>query len=291
MSQNKNKTDNSDDQNPDDDDLDLKERIWQVIFRHDTPTSKLFDVILLILIGISVLVIMLDSVESIHIKHAKLFFVIEWAFTILFTIEFLVRLWVARRPLRYMRSFFGVVDLLSILPTYISLLFAGTQYLIVVRILRLLRMFRVLKMVRHVSEANVLVNALVASRSKIAVFIFAVLAITAVLGTLMYVVEGEFYGNPNFSSIPESIYWAIVTISTVGYGDVTPVSPLGKMITTVIILLGYGTLAVPTGIVSAELNLQIAKIRMDKRECNSCQAKGHDPKASHCKMCGEKLKT
>lgn len=144
-------------------------------------------------------------------------------------------------------------------------------------------------MVRHVGEANILINALIASRSKIAVFLFAVLAITAVLGTLMYVVEGVFYGNAKFSSIPESIYWAIVTISTVGYGDVTPESPLGKMITTVIVLLGYGTLAVPTGIVTAELNLQVAKVRMDKRECQSCQSEGHDPKASHCKMCGEKL--
>jgi voltage-gated potassium channel len=267
----------------------IREKIWQVIFRHDTPASRRFDVILLVMIGLSVLVIMLESIDKYGIKYARPFHIIEFAFTILFTIEYLVRIWVVRRKRRYVFSFFGIVDLLSILPTYAALFFAGTQYFVVIRILRLLRMFRVLKMVRHVGEANVLLNALAASRSKITVFIFSVLALTAILGTLMYLVEGVIHNNPAFSNIPESIYWGVVTISTTGYGDVVPQSPVGKMITTVIMLMGYGIIAVPTGIVSAELNLAMGKIRMDKRVCRSCNLEGHDPKASHCKMCGEKL--
>lgn len=267
----------------------LREKIWQIVFRHDTPASKGFDIILLILIGISLLVIMLETVEGIGRKYAELFWYIELGFTVLFTIEYLVRIAVVRRKHRYIFSFFGIVDLLSILPTYLIILFSGAKYLVVIRILRLLRMFRVFKMVRHVGEANVLLNSLLASRSKITVFIFGVLALTAILGTLMYVVEGIIYGNPDFPNIPESIYWAIVTISTVGYGDITPNSAVGKMITTVIMLMGYGIIAVPTGIVSAELNLQMAKVRMDRRICHSCDLEGHDPKASHCKMCGERL--
>ena len=267
----------------------LKEKIWEVIFRHHTPAAKAFDVILLILIGISVAVIMLESVDGIGEKYAKLFWEIELGFTILFSIEYFVRIWVVRRKRRYIFSFFGIVDLLSILPTYLAMFFVGTKYMIVIRILRLLRMFRILKMARHVGEANVLLNALLASRSKITVFVFSVLAITSILGTLMYVVEGEIYGNEDFANIPESIYWAIVTISTVGYGDVTPDTFPGKVITTAIVLLGYGIIAVPTGIVSAELNMQMAKIRMDRRACEECGTVGHDPKASHCKMCGARL--
>lgn len=267
----------------------IREKIWEIIFRHDTPASRRFDVILLILITISVVVIMLESIEKYRIQHESTFRIIEWAFTGLFTIEYLVRLWVVRRTHRYAFSFFGIVDLLSILPTYLALIFTGSHYFIVIRILRLLRMFRVLKMVRHVGEANVLLNALMASRSKITVFLFSVLALTSILGTLMYLVEGVIYHNPAFPNIPESIYWGIVTISTTGYGDVTPTSPVGKLITTAIMLMGYGIIAVPTGIVSAELNMQLAAIRMDRRVCPDCKTEGHDPKASHCKMCGDKL--
>lgn len=266
-----------------------RERVWKLIFRHDTPGSKLFDEALLVLISISVLVVMLESVDSLKDKYGSWFFGLEWFFTILFTIEYLVRIAVVRNKRRYIFSFFGVVDLLSILPSYLSLLFAGSGYLVVIRILRLFRMFRVLKMVRHVGEANVLMNALQASRSKISVFLVGVLAVTTILGTLMWVIEGEIYGNELFPNIPESVYWAIVTISTVGYGDVTPISPPGKTITTMIMLLGYGIIAVPTGIVSAELNMQMAKIRPDKRVCENCGHVGHDPKASHCKMCGDRL--
>ncbi|MDF1815298.1 MAG: ion transporter [Verrucomicrobiales bacterium] len=275
----------------------IREAIWRIIFRHDTPASRRFDEVLLVLIGLSVLVIMLESIGKYSDKYASLFKTIEWGFTILFTFEYLVRIWIVRRKKRYIFSFFGIVDLLSILPTYVAFLFAnfsgepekGIGYLIVIRILRMLRMFRVFKMVRHVSEANLLVNALMASRSKITVFIFSVFALTTILGTLMYLVEGLFYKTPGFSNIPESIYWCVVTISTTGYGDVTPVSVFGKAITMVIMLTGYGIIAVPTGIVSAELNMQMASIKMDKRVCKTCHAEGHDPKASHCKMCGELL--
>ena len=258
-------------------------------FSHDTLASNTFDVILLILIGLSVIVIMLESVDELGEKYGSIFWIIELAFTGLFTIEYLVRIWCCRRKRRYIFSFFGIVDLLSILPTYIALIFTGTQYLIVIRILRLLRMFRVLKMVRHIGEANVILNALRASRTKITVFLFSVIAVTAILGTVMYVVEGVLYKNDDFGNIPQSIYWSITTISTVGYGDVLPVTPLGKLITTITMLLGYGILAVPTGIVTAELNMELSAIRMDKRKCESCGATGHDPKALYCKICGEML--
>ncbi|NNE93761.1 MAG: ion transporter [Verrucomicrobiales bacterium] len=269
----------------------LKEQIWRTIFLSDTPASKTFDVILLWMITASVGVIMLESVDKIAAEYAGLLHALEWGFTILFTIEYAIRIWVVRKKLRYLFSFFGIVDLLSILPTYLMLIFANTQFLAVIRILRLLRMFRVLKMARHMGEANVLWNALRASRAKITVFMFGVVAITTILGTVMYVVEGELAVPPTkgFNSIPASIYWAIVTIATVGYGNVVPVTVVGKMITTVIILIGYAIIAVPTGIVTAELNQELNSIRMDRRECDECGIRGHDPKARFCKGCGKKL--
>ncbi len=186
-------------------------------------------------------------------------------------------------------SFFGVVDLLSLIPTYLTLIIAGPQYLLVVRVLRLLRVFRILKMARHIGEANLLINAFRASFTKITVILFLVLAVTLILGTMMYIVEGVMANNPGFSSIPQSVYWGIVTISTVGYGDVTPITVAGKVISTIIILIGYGTIAVPTGIVTAELNMNMAKIRPDKRICRECGHQGHDTKARYCKMCGTEL--
>ena len=240
----------------------LKERLWRVIFLSDTGKAKAFDVVLLWLIGASVLVIMLESVEKYN--SSELLHVLEWVFTIIFTIEYIARIWVVRNKRAYMTSFFGVIDLLSIIPTYLMLFDFDTQYLVVIRILRLLRVFRVFKMVRHFSEANI-------------------------LGTVMYVVEGIFGENPGFSSVPQSIYWAIVTVSTTGFGDVIPTSPTGKAITSLIVLLGYAIIAVPTGIMTAELNLKLAAIKMDTRECSECGISGHDPKASHCKGCGQKL--
>ena len=265
----------------------LKERLWRIIFLSDTRAAKGFDVVLLWLIAASVLVIMLESVAK--YKDSDALHVIEWIFTILFTIEYVVRIWVVRNKRAYIFSFFGMIDLLSIIPTYLTLLLTGTQFLVVIRILRLLRIFRVFKMVRHVSEANILWNALRASWPKITVFMLCVIAICSILGTVMYVVEGIFGSNPGFSSVPQSIYWAIVTISTTGFGDVIPMSPTGKAITSLITLLGYAIIAVPTGIMTAELNLKLAAIRMDTRECSECGISGHDPKASHCKGCGQNL--
>lgn len=267
----------------------LRDRIWRIIFLSDTKAGHAFDVALLWLIGISVGVVMLESVESYRDKHLSLFNFLEWTFTVLFTIEYIVRIVVVRNKPAYIFSFFGVVDLLSIIPTYLTFFIAGSEYFLVVRILRLLRVFRVLKMARHIGEANLLLNSFRASIGKITVFLFVVVAVTMILGTMMYVVEGLIAGNEGFNSVPQSIYWGIVTISTVGYGDVTPITVVGKFISTLIILIGYGTIAVPTGIVIAEANMSMAEVRLDKRRCRECGHTGHDPKATFCKMCGNKL--
>lgn len=269
----------------------LRDRIWRVIFLTDTAAAKRFDIILLWLIGISVFVVMLESVKSYGETYSNLFFYTELIFTVLFTAEYLVRIWVVRKKTSYVFSFFGIIDLLSILPFYVVLLVpeGETQYLAIIRVFRLLRVFRVLKMARHIGEANLLMNAFRSSVTKITVFIFFVLASTTILGTVMYGVEGLMAKNPGFSSIPQSIYWGIVTISTVGYGDVVPITVVGKMVATVIILIGYGTIAVPTGIVIGEINAEMSKIQPDHRECPECGHKGHDRKAVFCKMCGTKL--
>ena len=265
----------------------LREKIWRAIFLADTPVGRAFDIVLLILISASVLVVMLESVEPLRLANGHLFLVLEWIFTLLFTLEYLVRIAVVRTKRRYILSFFGIVDLLSILPTYLTLIFAGTQYLMVIRILRLLRMFRVLKMARHFGQANVLLNALRASSPKIAVFLFAILTLVTIEGTLMYIIEGAH--NPGFNSIPQSIYWGIVTITTVGYGDVAPLTVIGKVLASFIMLTGFSIIAVPTGIVSAELNRKLQQVNMDRRRCPDCGWTGHDPAANFCKHCGQKL--
>ncbi len=265
----------------------LKERLWRIIFLSDTRAGRAFDVVLLGLIAASVLVVMLESVESYRLAHQRWFRLLEWGFTIVFTIEYGVRLWVVRRKHRYAFSFFGIVDLLSILPTYVALVLSGTQYLMVIRILRLLRMFRVLKMAHHFSQANVLMNALRASNPKIAVFLFAVLTLVAIEGTLMYLVEGG--SNPGFSSIPQAVYWAIVTITTVGYGDVAPFTVAGKVLASIIMLTGFSIIAVPTGIVTAEIGSRLKSVPMDDRECDQCGWQGHDAAANYCKHCGCRL--
>ena len=266
----------------------LRERVWRIIFLSHSGGARLFDLILLGLIASSVTVVMLESVESFRAQHSYTLKVLEWIFTILFTIEYVTRLSVVRNKRRYVFSFFGIVDLLSILPTYLELFVSGSGHFIIIRIFRLLRMFRILKMAKHVGDANVLVNALIASRPKISVFIFSLMAIVSIEGTLMYILEST-VENTGFTSIPQSIYWGIVTITTVGYGDIAPVTVAGKMLASVMMITGFAIIAVPTGIVTSELHRELEAVKMDSRKCGGCGHKGHDPKALHCKMCGHKL--
>jgi voltage-gated potassium channel len=261
----------------------LRERVRHVIFESSAGAARVFDVVLIAAILVSVFAVMLDSVPSIHERWGRLLSWVEWAFTIAFTLEYLVRLWCIERPLMYARSFYGVIDLLGVLPTWISLFFAGTQYLLVIRVLRVLRVFRVLRMVRWVSEATYLTDALLASRRKILVFLFAVLTLVVIFGSALYVVEGP--GEP-FSSIPVSVYWAIVTLTTVGYGDIAPVTAIGRAFAACIMILGYGIIAVPTGIVTVELNEAVRRKRANTRTCPNCSAEGHFIEARYCWRCG-----
>jgi voltage-gated potassium channel len=266
----------------------FKERLWRIIFLSDTPAARGFDVVLLWLIGISVVVVMLESVESIRNQYEGILRITEWIFTVFFTTEYVLRVWTCRKRLRYMFSFFGIVDLISILPTFLEVFVTGSGHFIVIRVLRLLRMFRILKMATHMGSAYVLINALQASRSKISVFLFGVLSIVCIESTLMYIIESG-QENSDFTSIPQSIYWGIVTITTVGYGDITPVTVLGKVLASIMMLTGFAIIAVPTGIVSAELNRELQAIKPDSRNCPNCGQHGHDPAALYCKMCGQKM--
>ena len=225
-----------------------KKDLYQIVFGTDTKAGKRFDVVLLWLILISIIIVMLESVPELGAKYAKLFFFVEWVLTILFTIEYLLRIYISHKPLKYIFSFWGLIDFLSILPTWLSLVYTGYHYFIIVRIFRLLRIFRVLKLVRFNNEAQVLIKALRASIYKISIFFLVVLSIVTFLGTLMYVVEG---GEDGFSSIPQSIYWAIVTVTTVGYGDLVPHTVIGKFISSFAMIIGYAIIAVPTGIVTS----------------------------------------
>ncbi|WP_448508928.1 ion transporter [Immundisolibacter sp.] len=265
---------------------DWREDIYRVIFEADTPSGRLFDVVLLWSVLISVALVMLDSVASIHAVYGAWLYRAEWVLTVLFMVEYLARLVSAPRPWRYARSFFGVVDLLAIVPTYLSLFFAGSQMLLVVRALRLLRVFRVLKLGRYVREAAVLQQALRASRPKIAVFLYTVLTMVAIIGTLMYVIEGPERG---FTSIPTGVYWAIVTLTTVGYGDISPVTPVGRILASMAMILGYGIIAVPTGIVTVEMARARDSGAVSTRTCHTCTGEGHDLDARHCKFCGAEL--
>jgi voltage-gated potassium channel len=256
-----------------------------IIFEAETPGGRAFDFVLLGCILLSVLAVMLESVARIRAAHGALLTTLEWGFTLLFTVEYLLRLVSVRRPFRYATSFFGLVDLLAIAPTYLSLLLPGTQFLLVVRILRLLRVFRVLKLSEYLVQADVLVRALRASRFKIAVFLLTVLTLVVIMGSVMYVVEGESNG---FTDIPTSIYWAVVTLTTVGYGDLAPRTPLGQLLASVVMLLGYGIIAVPTGIVTLELSRASQPV-VSTQACPACGAEGHDPDAVYCKYCGAQL--
>jgi len=264
----------------------IKERIKIIIFGTDTPAGKLFDLLLIITIFLSIIAVLFDSVDEYHLKYGYILSIAEWIFTIMFTVEYLLRIICIRKPLSYIFSFFGVIDLLAVLPTYISLLIPGTEVLKVVRVLRVLRVFRVLKLAQYMGEANLLVKAMVASRRKIFVFLFALMNIVIILGSIMYLVEGESSG---FTSIPRSIYWAIVTLTTVGYGDISPVTNLGQAIAALIMIMGYSIIAVPTGIVTSEISFVLKKTK--KRDCIVCGKEGFDEEAKFCSMCGSILTT
>ncbi|MBI5255633.1 MAG: ion transporter [Burkholderiales bacterium] len=261
-------------------------RAYTIIFEADTPAGRAFDLALVALIVTSVVVVMLDSVESIRQQWGDVFTVLEWGFTALFTLEYLLRLACVRKPWRYARSGFGLIDLLAIAPTYLALLFPAVHALIDVRVLRLLRIFRILKLAAYVAEYGALGRALWASRRKVAVFLSFVLLVVLVMGTLMYVVEGP--GN-GFTSVPVAVYWAITTMTTVGFGDITPKTDLGRLIASVMMLLGWGTLAVPTGIVSAEFTAQRMGVEPTTRSCHACLSEGHAAGARYCRDCGAEL--
>ncbi len=263
----------------------LRSRVHEIVYEADTTTGKVFDILVLIAIVISVVVVMLESITELQQKYGKAFYIIEWILTILFTIEYLIRIWVIQKPTKYIFSFFGLIDFFAILPTYLSLFFAGSQHLLVIRSLRLLRIFRVFKLSRYVAESQILVGALIASRTKIIIFIFTVLMLICIIGSLMYLVEGPEHG---FTSIPTSIYWAIVTMTTVGYGDITPGTSLGKFLSSIIMILGYGILAVPTGIVGSEL-FHAKQLQTNTQVCKNCNSSDHDDDAAYCKHCGESL--
>lgn len=262
----------------------LRERIYRIMFEADTSTGRGFDILLILAIVASVVAVMLDSMATVREAAGGVLSAAEWAFTILFTIEYLLRLYAAPRRIRYARSFFGVIDLLALAPTYLSILLPGGHFLLVVRVLRVLRVFRVFKLAKYVAEAELIVAALKASGRKIAVFLFAVLSIVVVVGSLIYLIEGDASG---FTSIPRSVYWAIVTLTTVGYGDISPRTPLGQTLAAAIMILGYGLIAVPTGLVSMEISLALS--RHQKRVCPECGTAESDPDAKFCRRCSAGL--
>tara|TARA_B100000767_G_C19778517_1_gene544403 strand:+ start:12063 stop:12893 length:831 start_codon:yes stop_codon:yes gene_type:complete len=263
-----------------------KHRLHEIVYEADTLAGKRFDLILLILILLSVILVMLESVTSIQNRYTTIFNILEWLITGLFTAEYIVRLVAIKKPISYVFSFFGVIDLLSTLPKYISIFLVGTESLIALRALRLLRVFRILKITRFIGESNFLIKALYASRAKIVVFLFAVFILCIIFGTLMYLIEGE----PNgFTSIPRSIYWAIVTMTTVGYGDIAPQTPLGQLLASVIMIMGYGVIAVPTGIVSAQMSIQTKVVDINTQACQQCNTEHHKDDALYCHHCGSIL--
>jgi len=263
----------------------IRAHLHEVIFEADTPMGRLFDLALIWFILISVIAVMLDSVAGIRARHGTLLTTTEWVFTIIFTIEYLLRLSCIGRPWKYATSFFGVVDLLAILPTYLSILLPGSQYLLVIRILRVLRIFRVLKLVQFLDEMNIMMRALRASGRKIAVFIFTVATLMVVFGSVMYLLEGAENG---FDNIPRSIYWAVVTMTTVGYGDISPQTSLGQAVAALVMMLGFAIIAVPTGIVASEMS-RVERRVVSTQACPECSAEGHDPEAAYCKRCGSPL--
>ena len=263
-----------------------KNKLHEIIYEADTPMGKVFDVTLLILIVLSIVFVMLESVKGLPIDIYEFLYYAEWVITIFFTFEYIARIISIKKPTSYIFSFYGIIDLLSTIPLYLSFFFAGSSALLTVRALRLLRIFRILKISRYIGESNKLVKAIKDSRAKILVFLFAVLVLCIIMGTVMYIVEGEESG---FKSIPISVYWCIVTLTTVGYGDIAPVTPLGQFLAAIIMIMGYGIIAVPTGIVSAEYTHQTKKVHLNTQSCNNCNESNHRDDAKFCHKCGEDL--
>lgn len=263
-----------------------RNRLHNVIYENNAPAGKVFDIALLGLIILSIIVVMLDSIERFQLKYNRLFHILEWIFTGLFTVEYILRLISIKKPLRYVFSFLGLIDLLAIIPSYLSIFFAGGQSLLVLRALRLLRVFRIFKLTHFLTEADFLKAAIGASLKKISVFMLVVFSLVIILGSVMYLVEK---GENGFESIPDSIYWAIVTITTVGYGDISPATSTGKFIASVIMLIGYGIIAVPTGIITTEMTLAARRRNYGHEVCPGCGREGHDNDAKFCKYCGTVL--
>lgn len=261
----------------------LRTRLFQIIFESDTPLAKGFDIVLILMILTSVLVVMLDTVERWSVAYGEWFYWIEWAFTLAFTLELLVRIYILDKPLRYLRSFYGVIDVVAILPTWLMLLVPGTQTLVIVRLLRVLRIFRVLRLMQFVGEGRLLVEALKNSVHQIFLFLFTVFLLVTLFAALVYMIEPAEAG---FTSIPVAIYWAIVTLTTVGYGDIVPVTPLGQAMSTLVMLIGYSIIAVPTGVFSAEVIRSIRSDRYSEQACPGCGHDRHEKRALYCLKCG-----
>lgn len=266
--------------------LSWRRKLHDIIYEADTPLGKLFDVVLLILILLSVLFVMIESVAGLPKYVYDWLYVGEWVITIFFSFEYIARIITVKKPARYIFSFYGIIDFLSTIPLYLTFLLAGSNYLLTVRALRLLRIFRILKITRYVGESNKLKRALLHSRAKILIFLFAVLIVCIIAGTLMYLIEGEESG---FKSIPVSIYWCIVTLTTVGFGDIHPITPLGQFLAAIIMIMGYGIIAVPTGIVSAEYAKKDSYVHVNSFACPNCNAAQHRDDAKYCHRCGEEL--
>ena len=262
----------------------FKEKLYEIVFEADTRAGKYFDVALLIVILLSVFLVLLESIPSYRKEYHKAFLITEWVITGIFTAEYFLRIWIVKKPWKYIFSFFGIIDFLAVIPTFIGLLIAGYQSILVIRVLRLLRVFRILKLTRYSLAGRILSRAIWASRQKISVFLFSVLLLVTIVGTLMYLIEGEASG---FTSIPQSIYWAIVTLTTVGYGDISPITPLGQFLASMVMILGYAIIAVPTGIVTAEMIKPSEK--QNTQVCPECLYDEHDDDARYCKKCGAVL--
>ncbi|MES2819699.1 MAG: ion transporter [Pseudomonadota bacterium] len=264
-----------------------RQRLYTIIFFTDTPAGRYFDTGLLVAIMASLIVVVLDSIESVHLLHGELFLVLEWAFTLLFALEYAVRIYVSPKPRQYITSFYGLIDLLAVLPAFIALVYVDAQYLLIIRVIRMLRIFRVLKLSPYLKQANFLLTALRGSRQKIIVFFVCIATLVTVFGTLMYVVEGP--GN-GFTSIPISIYWAIVTLTTVGFGDIVPRTALGQMLASLVMITGYSIIAVPTGIFTAELATAMrGSDGLLKHNCPTCSKNNHEHGAAFCNRCGNPL--